>query len=270
MENEKDVDLEEVNGVDASENEVETSGEQETTKTYSQEELDEMLEEQRKKINKANQDAWNRRWGHEKSKMESENAKKDELIKLLSEQTKADSVDDLLKNAYEQYGVERPSTNNTRDEERLGKLDAQELLELDDEIIEEEAERLSQMKRSVREEAIFMELGKYLTDKKEQAKRKKEIEESGIEEEVYNQAEFQDFMKKFNKETSLAEIVDLYSKTKAPAEKKEKPFSGGSLKDNKKKGESKYFTKEEFDALTAKDLKDPLIYEKAMRSKHLF
>ena len=146
--------------------------------------------------------------------MEREYAKKDELINLLKEQTSKDNIDDLLDMSYEQYGVEKPTISNSKDDEILGKHDAKEILELDDETIEEEANRLAGISnRSAREQATFMELGNYLTTKKEKEKRIKEIKESGIDEEILDNSDFKDFMGKFNKDTSISDIYDLYSKT---------------------------------------------------------
>lgn len=260
MENEN-VELEEELIIDTSEDVEETSNEQ-NTKTYSEEEMNQLLEEQRNKINKDNQEAWNKRWGQEKSKMEREFEKRNELANLLMKQTGTNSIDDLLNTTYQEYGMERPK--NTRDEERLGKLDAQELLELNDEQIEEEANRLSSIKRSAREEATFMELGKYLTNKKAEAKRKQELIESGIEETVYNSEDFKTFMSKFNENTSLKDIGEMYSKMNG--EVKKKPFSAGSLKNNQIKQTSDIFTPEEFEALTDRDMQDDKVYEKAMRT----
>ena len=273
IENEN-VDLEEVDGNSTSEVTIEDSKEQENTKTYSEEELNEKLEELRTQINEDNQKAWNKRWGQEKSKIERENAKKDELTNLLLEQTQSKNIDELLKISYEQYGVERPNTKiNLKDEEVLGKNDAKEILELDDLSIEEEANRLAGIKRTAREEATFMELGNYLTKKKNEEKRKKEIKENGIDESILDNQDFKDFIEKFNKDTSLSEIYNIYSQMHTeknnPENKKTKPFSAGSLKDKKIKQDSDIFSEEEFLALTAEDLKNPKIYEKAMKSRLL-
>ena len=265
----KDVDLEEVNNVDASKTDVETNKQQEEQpKTYSETELQEKIEEVKNQMKEDNQKAWNKRWGQEKSKIERENAKKDELIHLLQEQTDSKSIDDLLKMSYEQYGVERPNISNSKDEEILGKYDAKEILELDEDSIEEEANRLAGIKRTAREEATFMELGKHLSSKKAEAKRKQEIKEAGIDEELLNNKDFTDFMSKFNENTSLKDIYDIYLSTHEI--KKQKPFSAGSLKDKKIKSEDEYFSEEEFKALTAQDLENPKTYEKAMKSRFLF
>jgi hypothetical protein len=260
MENEENVELE-VNNT----SEVENNAQQENTKTYSQEEVDEMV----KNIHAQNQKAWDKRWGREKSKMEEGFSKYKEASELIMKQTGATSIDDLLNNAYQQYGVERPVTaRNAKDEERLGKLDAQDVLELDYEEIVEEAKLLASIsERTPREEAKFMELGKYLTEKQKQDKLSKEIKENGFDEGVINSDDFKSFASKFNDNTSLKDIMDIYSSTKQP---KTKPFSAGSAKGTGVKEDSEFFTEEEFRNLTAEDLKNPNIYRKAMQSRYNF
>lgn len=263
-------DLEEViDEVDENGTSEEVVENQVTTKTYSEEELQAKLEEQRNQINEDNQKAWNKRWGREKSKMEKEYAQKDELINLLKKQTEKDSIADLLDYSYEQYGIEKPNVSNSKDEEILGKYDAKEILELDDETIEEEANRLAEItNRSVREQATFMELGNYLTTKKEQEKRKKEIKDAGIDEEVYNNQDFKDFMSKFNKDTSVSDIYELYSKTHETTKKK--PFSAGSAKGTNKQDLNEvkdYYTYEESLQFTKADFdKNPKLFEAVERS----
>lgn len=247
----------------ASETENQDTEIQETTKTYSEEEVEAI----KTQMKEDNQKAWNKRWGQEKSKLEKQYAEKDELINLLKEQTGKDNLTDLINMSYEQYGVERPSTNS-RDEEILGKYDAKEILELDDEFIEDEVNRLAGLKRTAREDATFKELENYLTAKKEEKKIKEEIRTSGIDEGILDNSDFKDFMGKFNKNTPITDIYDLYSQTHETGKKK--PFSAGSVKGKQVKEESEYFTLEEFQALTAKDLDNPKIYEKAMKSKEFF
>ena len=237
---------------------------QQETKTYSEEELNQKLEEMRKQINEANQKAWDKRWGREKSKMEKEFAKERELAKVMQEQTQAKNMDDLLDLTYQNYGVERPVYSNPKDDEILGKYDAKEILTWDDVSIEQEANRLAGMNRTAREEATFIELGKYLTDKKAKEKRIQEIKESGIEESILENKDFQDFSSKFNDGTSMKDIYDMFSRLQP---KKEKPFSPGSTNTTKVNETSEFFTLEEFKNLTAKDLENPVIYEKAMRSR---
>lgn len=269
MENEENVDLEELDTIDTSEDSTEETEQQKNTKTYSEEEYLAEIERVKAQMKEDNQKAWNKRWGQEKAKMEREFAKKNEAVNLFMQQTNTTNVDDLLNYSYEQYGVERPSVKpNSKDEEILGKYDAKEILELNDEMIEEEANRLAGIKRTAREEATFVELGNYLTTKKAEAQRKKEIKENGFDEEIVNSDDFKEFSKKFAEKTSLKDIYDIYSKTTGKV--KEKPFSAGSANGKAVKEDTEYFTVDEFNALTEKDLEDERIYRKAMKTMEYF
>ncbi len=249
-------------------NEVQENGEVDAPKSYSQEEVDEMLKQKAEEYEKSFDEKFNTRWGKEQRKNEKNNRKERELINLLKNQTGTDDIEELLNISYEQYGIDKPvATENEEDLKVLGKNDAQSILSLDLEDIEEEANRLAKIKRNAREEATFLELGKYLTQTREKQKRKQEIKEVGIDESILEDSNFKSFMEKFNSNTSLKEIVDFYNSTKEP---KSKPYSAGSLKSKGEKEDSEFYTEEEFKALTAEDLKDPRVFEKARRtSLHL-
>lgn len=253
MENEENVDLveetTEVQGVEETEQQP---------RTYSEEEVEAI----KKQINEDNQKAWNKRWGREKSKMEKEFEKERELAKVMREQTQTSSMDELLDVTYQNYGIERPSISNSKDDEILGKYDAKEILELDDEAIEEEANRLAGLKRTAREEATFMELGKYLTNKKNENKRKQEIQEAGIDDETLNNEEFKSFVSKFRDDVSLKDIYEDFKKMQP---KKEKPFNPGSAKgttESNKNEVKEFYTYEESLKFTREDFdKNPALYK---------
>lgn len=249
--------MENVNSKDVEKNENEVGevvkNQQENTKTYSKEEVETI----KKQIHEDNQKAWNKRWGREKSLMEEKYSKERELVNLLQQQTNTNNIDDLLKLSYEQYGLERPSISNPRDEEILGKVYAQELIDLNDKsAIEEEANRLSRISnRNAKEETMFMELGKYLTENKKKESRMKELESLGISEKnLLDDEKFKVYMGKFKDEIPLKEIYENYQLTQP---KKEQPFIEGSVKDNKTMPnevkdfytpeEAKKFTKKDFD-----------------------
>lgn len=246
------------------ENQVTTNEVSNEEKTYTQAEVEELKNQMKLDYEKSFDDKFNKRWGREMSKLERSNAKTNELVSLLKTQTGKNSIDELLDLSYEQYGVDKPE--NRKDDEILGKYDAKEILESNDyEYIVDEANRLADKERTAREQATFMELGGYLTERKKEEKRKNEIKEAGIEDSLLEDNSFKEFLGKFNDNTSIADVYNLY-KSVHP---KEKPYSTGSLKDVKAKS-SELFTREEFMALTSEDLKDPRIFEKAMKSKKFF
>lgn len=248
MENEENVDLGNVNETGTSESGVETTEQQ--PRTYSEEEVEAI----KKQINEDNQKAWNKRWGREKSKMEKEFEKERELAKVMREQTQTSSIDELLDVTYQNYGIERPSISNSKDDEILGKYDAKEILELDYEAIEEEANRLAGLKRTAREEATFMELGKYLTNKKKEIKRTQEIKDAGIDEETLKDENFKSFMSKFKDDVPLKEIYEDYSKMNP----KKQPYNPGSAKgtnESNKNEVKEFYTYEESLKFTREDFK---------------
>ena len=106
-----------------------------------------------------------------------------------------------------------------------------------------------------------MKLGTYLTNEL----KIKELKEKGINEEILEDKDFKEFSNKFNSEIPIMDIYDLYSKLnhKQP----EKPESTGSVKSTV--GESKvkkFYTSEEVDKLSSKDLDNPTIFKNVMAS----
>lgn len=199
-----------------------------------------------------------------------ESFKKDQLISVLKEQTNKETLDDLLDMSEQQYGVTIQRTRTSKNDERvLGKHDAEEILEIqDDDYAEKELNRLANLKRTEREEETYSELKSNLETRKLEAQRKKEIKDNGLDEELVNSDNFKAFEQKFSKETPITDIYEMYEKINGV--KEEKPFSAGSLKDTKSKQTDEFFTLDEFNALSAKDLDDPKIYEKAMKSMNHF
>lgn len=239
-------------------NQVTNSGETTSERTYTEAEFEQMKNQMKEENEKTFDEKFNKRWGKEMRNLKKENAKKDELVDLIKKQTKIENIDDLLNFTYSEYHLDRPKeTFSKKDYESLGKIDAKEILDGGDfEDIEQEAGRLSEIEdRNPREQAEFMELQKYLTSKRTEQKRKKELQESGIDEEVLKDEDFIKLVGKFRDDVSIKEIYENYEKIKP---KKEKPFTTGSLKSTNVEDknmvkefytfeESKQFTKKDFD-----------------------
>lgn len=244
---------------------IQDGQEVQTEKTYTQAEIDDMKAKWEGNFQKKLDKAISRKMRD----IDEENFKKDQLINVLKEQTKRNTIDDLLDMSEKQYGVtiQRTKTNKN-DEKVLGKHDAKEILDTgDDEYTEQELNRLAGIKRTEREEEAYSELKTAVESKKSEARRKKEIKEKGLNEDVVNSEDFKAFESKFSKETPLSDVYDMFEKISGV--KEEKPFSAGSLKDTKSKQTDEFFSAEEWEALTSKDFDDPKIYEKAMKTiKH--
>ena len=245
---------------------TDTSAEKAVEKTYTQADIDDMKAKWKGNFQKKLDNAISRKM----KEYDDESFKKDLLIDTLKEQTQMKSIDDLLDMSEEQYGIKIQRTRtNKKDEKVLGKNDAKEILEVqDDEFTEKELNRLASLKRTDREEETYSELKSNVESKKKASERKKQIEENGLDEEIVNSDDFKAFEKKFSDESSITDVYNIYSKLNGL--EKAKPFSAGSLKDVKKKQSDEFFTIDEFNALTSKDLDDPKIYEKAMKSMNHF
>lgn len=239
------------------ENQITENSEVVGSKTYTEAEFEELKSQMKEQYEKSFDEKFNKRWGKEMRSLERKNAKTNELINLLQEQTGKSNIDDLLELSYEQYGVEKPNNEfSEEDYKLLGESDANRVLDgADYDDIESEAERLAAIEnRTPREQAEFMVLGKYLTAKKSELKRKQELIENGIEESILEDEGFKDYLNKFKEDVSIKDIYESYVKLQP----KDRPFTPGSLKGtnvedkNKVKEfytfeESKQFTRKDFD-----------------------
>ena len=233
--------------------------------SYTLEEVEAIKSQMKEENEKAFDNKFNKAWAKEMSKLERQNSKKDELINLIMEHTGTKNMDELLAKSYKQYDVERPVVSE-EDDKVLGKYDAKKLMDLDDlDEVQAEVERLADLERNVREDTAYTELENYLNLKKTEQKRLNEIKEAGLDESLLTDEKFNEFAKKFNNSISMKEVYEMYSKVNP----KKQPFNTGSVKDSKAESDE-LFTEDEFMALTAKDLENPRIYEKAMKSRLYF
>ena len=123
-----------------------------------------------------------------------------------------DNVLEKVNSFYKEQGVDVPqfeSSTNKRDTQRLGELDAQDLIgSADFDEIQNRANELNkkiqQGKITERENAEFMQLGSYLT-KELQAK---ELKEKGADENIIDDKSFKDFVSKFNSNMPISEIYE--------------------------------------------------------------
>lgn len=271
-----DEDMEKIESIENEEIEQENTLENDDNGT-----LEEIEEEQEVKMFSQNElnNTIKERVGRAERKAKRQLAEKDreiEKYKQLESTIRAglganDDEDILEKvnNFYKEQGVNIPkyeSMSNKRDIERLGEYDAQDLIdsaEFDE--IQDRANELASLKEngkiSKREEAEFMKLGDYLTNEL----KIKELKEKGVDEKILEDKDFKEFSKKFNSDTSVTDIYDWYSKINHREVKK--PTSTGSVKSTVGQSKEKtYYTPQEVDKLTSKDLDNPTIFKNVMAS----
>lgn len=233
---------------------------EETPKTYTQEEVNEIVG---KRL--ARQEA---RFKREK---ERENREKDELISTLKAGTGKQTVgelDEAFTKFYEGKGVKIKKTPEytERDIEVLARAEANEIIGLGFDEVADEVDRLAKIgldKMTAREKAVFFALAEH----RESAERGMELSKIGVTEDVYNSPEFKDFASKFNASTPIRDIYDIYAKTKPKKEFK----TAGSMKNtiSDDNGIKDFYTPEEARRFTKKDFdKDPKLFDAVVKSSY--
>ena len=172
-----------------------------------------------------------------------------------------EEVDDTFRQFYKQKGIklnEKP-TYSARDIEVLARAEAEEIINSGYEDVVEEVDRLTQIGASnmtAREKAVF----KALAEHRQKAERGRELSKLGVGEDVYAGKDFTDFAAKFNPNTPIAEIYDIYSSRQPKKEIK----TMGSMKNNDSgdNGVKDFYTPEEARKFTKKDYdKNPALFK---------
>ena len=212
-------------------------------RTYTQEEVDEIV---------------GRRLARNTAKIHKEyNKKYGKLESVLRAGTGKDDVgeitDDFTK-FYQSKGIEIPTepTYTDRDTEILAKAEAEDIIKAGFEEVVEEVDRLAELgvsNMTAREKAVFTKLAEY----RQSAERSNELSSIGVKEDVYNSKEFNDFANKFGSNTSITEIYEIYNKMQPKKEVrtmgslKNGPQEDNGVKEFYSRDEALKFTKEDFD-----------------------
>jgi hypothetical protein len=195
-----------------------------------------------------------------------EERKYSELVNVLSAGLGTTNLDELTQKAkafYQEQGVEIPSRPSySEDDERiLANAEANNIINLGyDEIVNETDEMMNRgvADLSPREKLVY----KTLADKRKQIENEKALESIGVKRETIESDE--NFTQKFNSDTSLTDIYEIYSKLQP----KDDVQPMGSMKSLSKDDEIKeYYSPEEFDKLTKEQLNNPKIWDAVMQSR---
>lgn len=242
-------------------NEIATeSGENtEEEKIYSKSDLDKILNERLneiipKKINRA------------KAKINKEYEKYSKIEDVLNAGLGTKNIEEAtekLLEFYENKGIKVPTSPkySEKDIRVLANVEAEDIINSGyDEIVEEfgilAKKGIENM--TTRERVIFEKLAetkKFVEDKKALAK-------IGVKDDVIESKDFKEFTKQFNPNTPIEKVYNLYSK----ANDTKQVEKIGSMKNNNSKEEKNYYSPEEVDKLTSKDLDDPKIFERVRES----
>lgn len=212
-------------------------------KTYTQEEVDEIV---------------GKRLARNKAKITKEYSRKygklEDALRAGTGQESVEDITDTLTKFYEKKGIQikREPAYSDEDIEVLARADADSTIQYGYEEVVDETDRLAKLgaeNMSAREKAYFKALAEY----RQNIERRNELEKIGVTDDVYNSKEFQDFAGKFISNTPISEIYNIYSKTLPNKEIKpmgsvtNKASETGTVKDFYTRDEALKFTKADFD-----------------------
>ena len=224
---------------------------EETPKMFTQDEVNEIVGKSKARERAKIEKQYHREYG--------------ELIDVLETGTGKKGIGELTStflDFYTQKGItpkKKPELNN-RDVEVLGMADADEIIRggID---VEDEVDRLNNIGEenlTDREKVMRNALSKHIKD----AETRRELGKIGVTEDVYNSAEFNEFRKKFNSNTPITDVYDIFRKTQPKKEIR----TMGSMKQSPNTGAKDYYTPEEIERLSMKDLDDPQVWAAVRRS----
>ena len=187
----------------------------------------------------------------------------EEVLKAGTGKQSVDEMTDTFKQFYASKGIKIPEKPNysTKDIETLARAEADEIIRLGYEDVVEEVDRLTEIgaaNMSAREKALF----KVLAEHRQSAERGQELSKIGVTEDVYNSQEFKDFQSKFNPNTPIKDVYDIYKQTQP----KKQIQTMGSITSNRGKEQKEFYTEEEISRLTEDDLDNPQVWEAVRRS----
>ena len=175
-----------------------------------------------------------------------------------------DEATDKLEKFYESKGIKinKKPEYSVRDLETLARADADEIIRGGYEEVVEEVDRLTELgaaRMNAREKALF----KVLAEHRQNAEKSNELAKIGVTEDVYNSREFKDFQSKFNPNTPIKDIYDIYAKTQP--KKQIQPM--GSMKHSAvDKTVKDFYSYEEAVKFTDKDFDANPALEEAVRA----
>lgn len=240
--------------VDQTEN-VEQTTEQTPAKTYTQEEVDAIVGKAKARAKAKIEKDYQRKYGG-----------LEEVLRAGTGKESVEEMTDTFAEFYRGKGIHIPDkpSYSARDIEILAKAEADEIIRSGYEDVVEEVDRLAAIgvsKMTQREKAVFKTLAEY----RQSAERGRELSKIGVTEDVYSSSEFKSFAGKFNPDTPITDIYEIYQKTQPKREIK----SMGSMKNSSSadSGVKEFYSRDEALRFTQKDFdRVPGLFEAVERS----
>ena len=190
----------------------------------------------------------------------------EEVLKAGTGKENVEEMTDTFRQFYQQKGIKIPQkpTYTDSDIAVLAKADAEDIIRSGYEDVVEEVDRLTAIgaeKMTAREKAVFRQLAEY----RQNTERGRELSQIGVTEDVYASEDFKGFASKFNSNTPIKDIYDIYTKTQPRKEYK----TMGSMKTNNSadNGVKDFYSVEEARKFTVEDFnKNPALFEAVQKS----
>ena len=234
---------------------VEQTTEQTPVKTYTQEEVDAIVGKAKARAKAKIEKDYQRKYGG-----------LEEVLKAGTGKEDVGEITDTFAEFYRKKGINIPEKPNysARDIEILARAEANDIISMGDDEVVDEVDRLTAVgaaNMTAKEKAIF----KVLAEHRQTVERGRELHKIGVTEDVYNSQEFRDFAGKFNTNTPIKDIYDIYAKTQPKKEIK----TMGSMKNNDSgdKGVKDFYTRDEALKFTKEDFdKNPALFAAVEKS----
>ena len=241
--------------VEQTENVENTTEQIPAPKTYTQEEVDAIVGKAKARAKAKIEKDYQRKYGG-----------LEEVLKAGTGKESVEEMTDTFADFYRQKGINIPQkpSYSAKDIEVLAQAEAAEIIGAGFEEVVEETDRLAQLgaaNMTAREKAVFKALAEY----RQNTERSHELSKIGVKEDVYNSKEFKDFAGKFNANTPIADIYDIYNKTQPKKEIK----TMGSMKNTTSadSGVKEFYTRDEALKFTKKDFdKNPALFAAVEKS----
>ena len=236
----------------------EIGGEEEqivTPKTYTQEEVDELVGKRLARNTAKIRKEYERKYGELESVLKAGTGKED-----VAEMT------DTFKKFYESKGIQMPTQPSYSDKDIsiLAKAEAEDIIKMGFEDVVEEVDRLADIgiaNMSAKEKAVFKELAEFRKAEEES----RELSKLGVTKDVYGSQEFRDFAGQFNSNTPITKIYEIYNKMQP----KKEITTMGSLKNSTPTADAvkDFYTRDEAMKFTKKDFdKNPALFKAVEKS----
>ena len=265
-ENEEGIELTDTTeGVDETRESIETE-EKKEVKTYTEEDLEKIVNERINTILPNKIERERRKIDREYRDKLSKYEETESILSAGLEKKDIDDINSELRTFYKNQGIDIPAQTkpsySDEDEKDLGESDANKVIKLGFDEMQEEANRLADIgteKMTVREKAMFNVLAKELTNQK----NKRELAKIGVREEILEDFNFRQFSNQFNSNVPIQKVYEMYSKINNEKPNYENP---GSMKGVKKPGIKEYYSPEEIERLTDEELDNPKVWAAVRRS----